>query len=171
MGRYLTFSTEEAKALDLPGLIVEEDVALAAIARATANAAGTDSELVAGAEAEAEAPGTALPAAEGPAPGGDSDAERLEASMRAAAVAANADAVIFNDGRGDEHGTFVAIPESPSQEPREGASEAEPVEAVAEVTKKLRRARRPAGGVDAGQFVPDDPAAPDVDEAHEPVEF
>lgn len=41
------------------------------------------------------------------------------------------------------------------------------VEVEGGVARKPRRARRPAGGDDAGQFVPDDPATPLVNEAYE----
>jgi hypothetical protein len=44
------------------------------------------------------------------------------------------------------------------------------VEVEAGVAKKPRRARKPAPGEDAGQFIPDDPATPDVNEAYEPAE-
>lgn len=72
-----------------------------------------------------------------------------------AQAAAAADAVLSEDG---------------PQEPQEAASVEAEVEVEAGVAKKPRRARRPAPGVDAGQFIPDDPATPDVNEAYEPAE-
>ena len=73
----------------------------------------------------------------------------------AAAAAAAVDAVLFEDG---------------PQEPQEEAPATPDVSVEAGVAKKPRRARKPAGGVDAGQFIPDDPATPDVDESCEPAE-
>jgi hypothetical protein len=70
-------------------------------------------------------------------------------------AAAAADAVLFEDG---------------PQEPQEAASEELDVSVEAGVAKKPRRARKPAPGDDAGQFVADDPATPDVNEAYEPAE-
>jgi hypothetical protein len=72
-----------------------------------------------------------------------------------AVVAAAADAVLFEGG---------------PQEAQEGASEPLDVSVEAGVARKPRRARKPAPGDDAGQFVADDPATPDVNEAYEPVE-
>lgn len=72
-----------------------------------------------------------------------------------AQAAAAADAVLFEDG---------------PQERQEAASVEAEVEVEAGVAKKPRRARRPAPGADAGQFIPDDPATPDVNEAYEPAE-
>lgn len=72
-----------------------------------------------------------------------------------AQAAAAADAVLFEDG---------------PQEPQEPASVEAEVEVEAGVAKKPRRARRPAPGADAGQFIPDDPSTPDVNEAYEPAE-
>jgi len=72
-----------------------------------------------------------------------------------APAAAAADAAIFEDG---------------PQEPQEHASAPLDVEVEAGVAKKPRRARRPAPGDDAGQFIGDDPATPDVNEAYEPAE-
>lgn len=70
-------------------------------------------------------------------------------------AAAAADAALFDDG---------------PQEPQEGACPMPEVEVEAGVAKKPRRARKPAPGEGAGQFVPDDPATPDVNEAYEPAE-
>ena len=71
------------------------------------------------------------------------------------AAAAAADAAIFEDG---------------PQGPQEAASAPLDVEVEAGVAKRPRRARKPAPGDDAGQFIPDDPATPDVNEAYEPAE-
>ena len=71
------------------------------------------------------------------------------------AAAAAADAAIFEDG---------------PQEAQEGAPEEMDVSVEAGVARKPRRARKPAPGDDAGQFIPDDPATPDVNEAYEPAE-
>jgi len=106
MASYITVLPEEATALALPGLLVEEEVLLAA----------------------------------------------REAVGGQAQAAAAADAVIFDDG---------------PQEPQEAASEPLDVEVAAGVARKPRRARRPTGGDDAGQFIPDDPATLDVNEAYE----
>jgi hypothetical protein len=72
---------------------------------------------------------------------------------REAQEAAAADAALFEDG---------------PQDAQEGASEPPDVEVEAGVAKRPRRARRPAGGGDGGQFAPDDPATPE-NEAYEPV--
>jgi hypothetical protein len=72
-----------------------------------------------------------------------------------APAAAAADAALFEDG---------------PQEPQEHASAPLDVEVEAGVAKRPRRARRPAPGDDAGQFIGDDPATPDVNEAYEPAE-
>jgi len=66
-------------------------------------------------------------------------------------AAAAADAAIFLDG---------------PQEPQEDASEPPEVDPVPSTPRRPRRARRPAGGDDAGQFVPDDPTTPQ-NEAYE----
>lgn len=70
----------------------------------------------------------------------------------AAAAAAAADAVLFEDG---------------PQEPQEGACPMPEVSVEADAVKKPRRARKPAPGDGAGQFIPDDPATPDVNESRE----
>jgi len=70
-------------------------------------------------------------------------------------TAAAADAALFGDG---------------PQEGQEAASEEPDVSVEAGVAKKPRRARKPAPGDDAGQFIPDDPATPDVNEAYESAE-
>jgi hypothetical protein len=72
-----------------------------------------------------------------------------------APVAAAADAALFEDG---------------PQEGQEAASEDLDVSVEAGVAKKPRRARKPAPGDDAGQFVADDPATPGVNEAYESAE-
>jgi len=69
-----------------------------------------------------------------------------------APVAAAADAALFEDG---------------TQEDQEEASEDEEVQVEGGVARKPRRARRPAPGDDAGQFVADNPATPGVNEAYE----
>ena len=84
-----------------------------------------------------------LAAAIAAAPGGHREAQE----------AAAADAALFEDG---------------PQDAQEGASEPPDVEVEAGVAKRPRRARRPAGGGDGGQFTPDDPATPE-NEAYEPV--
>jgi len=85
--------------------------------------------------------------------------EEYEAAVarkgQGAAAAAAADAVLFEDG---------------PQEPQEGACPMPDVSVEAGVAKKPRRARKPAPGEDAGQFIPDDPATPGVNEAYELVE-
>lgn len=72
-----------------------------------------------------------------------------------APAAAAADAALLEDG---------------PQEAQEGACPMPDVEVEAGVARKPRRARKPAPGDDAGQFVADDPATPDVNEAYEPAE-
>jgi hypothetical protein len=72
-----------------------------------------------------------------------------------APAAAAADAAIFENG---------------PQEAQEHASEELDVSVEAGVARKPRRARKPAPGDDAGQFIPDDPATPDVNEAYESAE-
>jgi hypothetical protein len=69
-----------------------------------------------------------------------------------APAAAAADAALFEDG---------------PQEGQGGASEELDVSVEAGVAKKPSRARKPAPGAGAGQFVPDDPATPGVNEAYE----
>jgi hypothetical protein len=70
-------------------------------------------------------------------------------------AAAAADAALFGDG---------------PQEAQEGASAPLDVSVEAGVAKRPRRARKPAPGDDAGQFVADDPTTPDVNEAYESPE-
>lgn len=82
----------------------------------------------------------------------DADAPDFPPLESQAQAAAAADAVLFEDG---------------PQEPQEAASKPSDVEVEAGVARRPRRARRPAGGVDAGQFIPDDPTTPDVNEAYE----
>ena len=65
------------------------------------------------------------------------------ADHRAAQDAAAADAVLFEDG---------------PAEVQEDASEPPDVEVEAGVARKPRRARRPAGGADGGQFTPENEA-------------
>lgn len=72
-----------------------------------------------------------------------------------AAAAAAADAVLFEDG---------------PQEPQEDAFAPLDVSVEDGVARKPRRARRPAPGEGAGQFIPDDPVTLDVNEAYEPAE-
>lgn len=84
-----------------------------------------------------------------------SDYEAAVARKGQGAAAAAADAAIFEDG---------------PQEPQEAASEEMDVSVEAGVARKPRRARKPAPGDDAGQFIPDNPATPDVNEAYEPAE-
>ena len=72
-----------------------------------------------------------------------------------ASAAAAADAALFGDG---------------PQEGQEAASEEPDVSVEAGVAKKPRRARKPAPGDDAGQFVADDPATVDVNEAYKTPE-
>ena len=76
----------------------------------------------------------------------------LAVDSLAASAAAAADAVLFEDG---------------PQEGQEEAPEELDVSVEAGVARKPRRARKPAPGDDAGQFIPDDPATPDVNEAYE----
>lgn len=83
------------------------------------------------------------------------DYEAAKARQGQGAAAAAADAVLFEDG---------------PQEPQEGACPMPDVSVEAGVAKKPRRARKPSPGEDAGQFIPDDPATPDVNEAFEPTE-
>lgn len=83
------------------------------------------------------------------------DYEAAKAKQGQGAAAAAADAVLFDDG---------------PQEPQEGACPMPDVSVEAGVAKKPRRARKPSPGEDAGQFIPDDPATPDVNEAYEPIE-
>jgi hypothetical protein len=81
--------------------------------------------------------------------------EAAVARRSQAPVAATTDAALSGDG---------------PQEAQQAASEPLDVSVEAGVAKKPRRARKPAPGDDAGQFVPDDPATPDVNEAYEPTE-
>ncbi len=83
------------------------------------------------------------------------DYEAAVARKGQGAIAAAADAVLFEDG---------------PQEPQEEARPTPEVSVEAGVAKKPRRARKPAVGDDAGQPVPANPPTPGVDEAHEPAE-
>lgn len=86
-----------------------------------------------------------------------------EAELEAARAAA---AMAISNPQGPQEGD----PEDGPQEPQEGASVAVSVDLAADAPKKPRRARQPAGESGAGQFVPDDPDTPGVNEAYEPGE-
>jgi hypothetical protein len=161
MASYVMVSPEEAKMLGLSGTMVDEaelaeakhaflllspeDQQLAGsrsglteVQLAAATAAVTDAVLL---ENQVALTDAELAAAIAAAPGGHREAQE----------AAAADAALFEDG---------------PQDAQEGASEPPDVEVEAGVARKPRRARRPAGGGDGGQFTPDDPATPN-NEAYE----